>query len=327
VVAPLERDQHPQEIKMSMISKLKDEVLHCHEQDLMDFEKFKDSDVPAALISHPSVNSFFVICADGTVSLLDGIFFDPDFDDLVIDADHILMHALAIPEKHDLLINLEAPTDYRPAAPSFVPSEDWFLGGITAAARKAFGADSHASLEQIASQIETQASDLNPIIKAIDLYNGTLEDPLFTPEENKSWTAAEEAQLGDLLPDILASDAEFCGGLVELKVGDDSGGDAELTIDQLYASVSLKMRATHLLAALLDTQFLGDRWEYNDGPANRASGYYPDGISIFCEPLKAPSNHERLAAQRRLAQRLMARGLSAEATSQLITPVPEFDHA
>jgi hypothetical protein len=314
---------------MPMIEALKEEIAFQskHPSEISyrpDYEKFSGCSIPAVLIKHPAMLTEFIICADASLSIVDSGRYDEDFDDLSIPSENVLVNAGAFDKAFDALANIAPAGEYAPSRPSgTLTCEGWALIGITVAARRLLAVPDDMPLEEVSAFCRQNGGDAECIRAAIDAYSSNLDDPLFVPEAEKNWSDKDAEEVAEIVTDILNSDPNFNGGGVDLTVTEDGEGDA-LEID--YEPVpKVSVRAFEILNVLcnFDERFTGKEWEYNDGAYSRQSGYYDQGATLFAHDFAMPSNHERLAARRRLIERLQAKDIDSAAIDALLEPGQE----
>jgi len=244
--------------------------------------------------------------------------FSKDFATLLLPVDDLLPRVCLAPRQLDMQkdniiakmygLPLVAPIKGKPT-----------LCGLTHGARDLLGLSANAPLSDLPDRSDLANPD--EIFQAIAAAGDRLQDPLFNARDICEWAQADIDALLPILRDALLLHPDIKAGNYVLRA---EGGEEAAS---LYndAGQDLADPAIDILREVLDfdTRFRGEQYEYNDGIASRASGYYLTAPEITNIDIDGPpSRHERLAAWSRMHERLHAAGVPPETIADLIGGPP-----
>lgn len=282
-------------------------------------KKFLESDVAAVCISSPSNPAFFVVALDGTICLVDGGRITQELSGFQLTEDFDLRDAVAQKDAPGFLSVFESDGVQLVNYGGFLSK--YCLLAVNASAARLFGVDSQLPIASIADMHRAKGFCADSINNQLEAFSASLEEPLFCPTDVKNWSAADEADLSEVVLDICATDSRYDGEEVTVF---GACPDLSYAAPQVHINgeedVTIGCRAEDILSALFDVskRFSGLEWEYSDGAASRQSGYAKSEPIIFRAECDPASEHERLAGYGRLHSRLVAAGkLPAEATKLL----------
>jgi hypothetical protein len=268
------------------------------------------SDLAFVLIGLPAPDTSLLIAADGSALMIEDLYPSDEFDDFIISDKDILATMSAqdlVFDARDLLRTIGG-TEWLLGVP--YASQFKFLG-LSSGARKALEFEENTPLADIASALRKRGFDPKSLNAAIKDFADNLEEPLFCPEDDQNWSDEDSNSIAQATVDCLCLLPESFEGEVQFMSAN-SDYDEVLLIDS-DERYDVEEKIQPVISRLFDfkRQFAGRVWDYTDGARNRKSGYADGGASIFNVEISPSSQHDRLAAMRRLTQQLKEKDIAA----------------
>lgn len=280
----------------------------------IDFKKILKSDDSFAFVSFGHILAQAIIGGDGSVWLIEIGNSENDFSDLRLPEKDVLQNICAAESILDIFDDsFFGKHSLMPPVP--VKDNELTLLGLSAGAKQSLGFSKDTPLSVIGAAC--QDFDPSPILRALKCAGASLSDPIFTPKDTKAWTEEEAESVLPVVRDILMASSKTSPAYYDLTASSHEFF-ATLTSDD---GLDLSDPGIGILRELFDfdEKFTGEYFEYNDGAHARESGYYSsEAVILTIELSAAPSEHERIAAIKRLTDRLTTASVPKDVSNDLI---------
>lgn len=282
---------------------------------LENLEEVELLDIPCALIAGPNIFLRFLVCADGSMALVEDGYIDDDGDDVdpattPLDPTTSLLDALA-------------------AGPIVASRGAWTLAGLPVPKRRKPKADPvhnmlpdperDERLQPLVAWATTAGGNGPRVADRIAAIADTFRDPPLLTEEETNWDEAAVTRCQAVLLDILDSDSRIDEETFVVLRSAGPDGPAHINEIDHPEGEAIAQRAIGILERLLDLEAMrGTSYEYNDGAYGRRSGYYQINAAIVTCNAEPQSAHARLSARKRLRDALRLAGVDDTEVDRLI---------